>query len=98
MAAKAWLYNHAGDPDFKAGGLIAIDVASGGNWQNIPKTSANDVIGVTGKKYVYRWGTAVDHSLTIVGYDDRIEFDLDGNGVAGETDKDEKGAWIIANS
>ncbi|MCM1447559.1 MAG: PKD domain-containing protein [Bacteroides sp.] len=98
MAAKAWLYNHAGDLDFKAGGLIAIDVASGGQWHSIPKTAANDAIGVTGQSFVYRWGTAVDHSVTIVGYDDRIEFDLDGNGIAGEVSKDERGAWIIANS
>lgn len=98
MAAKAWLYNHAGDLDFKAGGLISIDVASGGQWHSIPKTAANDAIGVTGQSFVYRWGTAVDHSVTIVGYDDRIEFDLDGNGIAGEAGKDEKGAWIIANS
>ena len=33
-----------------------------------------------------------------MGYDDRIEFDLDGNGIAGEKDKDEVGAWIIVNS
>ena len=97
-AAKMWLYNHAGDTDFKAGGLIGLGVASGGQWYNIPKTAANDAAGVTGKYYVHRWGTQVDHAVTMVGWDDRIEFDLDGNGVAGELDKDEKGAWIIVNS
>lgn len=98
LAAKAWLYNHAGDTDFKAGGLIGLGVASGGNWQRIPKTAANDAAGVTNMYYVYRWGTSVDHAVTMVGWDDRIEFDLDGNGIAGEKDKDEKGAWIIVNS
>jgi hypothetical protein len=34
----------------------------------------------------------------MVGWDDRIEFDLDNNGKAGEPGKDEKGAWIIVNS
>lgn len=38
----------------------------------------------------------------IVGYDDRIQFDMDGNGIAGETSNhfgdNENGAWIIANS
>ena len=97
-AAKMWLYNHAGDTDFKAGGLIGLGVASGGQWYDIPKTAANDAAGVTGKYYVHRWGTQVDHAVTMVGWDDRIEFDLDGNGVAGELDKDEKGAWIIVNS
>ena len=98
LAAKAWLYNHAGDTDFKAGGLIGLGVASGGIWKNIPKTAANDAAGVTGMGYVHRWGTQVDHAVTMVGWDDRIEFDLDGNGVAGEVAKDEKGAWIIVNS
>ena len=98
LAAKAWLYNHAGDTDFKAGGLIGLGVASGGIWRNIPKTAANDAAGVTGMGYVHRWGTQVDHAVTMVGWDDRIEFDLDGNGIAGEVAKDEKGAWIIVNS
>lgn len=98
LAAKAWLYNHAGDLDFKAGGLIGLGVASGGIWRNIPQTAANDAAGVTGMGYVHRWGTQVDHAVTMVGWDDRIEFDLDGNGVAGEVSKDEKGAWIIVNS
>ena len=37
-AAKMWLYNHAGDTDFKAGGLIGLGVASGGQWYDIPQT------------------------------------------------------------
>lgn len=96
--AKNWLWNHCGDLSFKAGGLIGLGVASGGQWFNIPKTAANDEAGVSGMYYVKKWGTSVDHALTLVGYDDRIEFDLDGNGKYGEEDKDEKGAWIICNS
>ena len=95
LAAKAWLYNHAGDPDFKAGGLIGLGVASGGQWSNIPATKANDAAGVTGKYFVHRWGTQVDHAVTMVGWDDRIEFDLNKDGKFAE---DEKGAWIIVNS
>ena len=98
QAAKAWLYNHAGDLDFKTGGLIGLGVASGGQWHPIPNTAANKAAGVAGQYYVHRWGTQVDHAVTMVGWDDRIEFDLDGNGVAGEVSKDEKGAWIIVNS
>ena len=98
LAAKAWLYNHAGDESYRCGGLIGLGVASGGKWENIPKTEQNDAIGVTGMKYVKQWGTSVDHALTMVGYDDRIEFDLDGNGIYGEESKDERGAWIIVNS
>lgn len=98
LAAKSWLYNHGGDNSFKCGGLIGLGVASGGDWQRIPKTAQNDAIGVTNMYYVKKWGTSVDHALTMVGYDDRIEFDIDGNGIYGEESKDEKGAWIIVNS
>lgn len=97
-AVKNWLWNHNGDNSFGAGGICGIGVASGGVWHNIPKTPTNDEIGVTGMYYVHEWGTQVDHALTIVGYDDRIEFDLDKDGVYGETDADEVGAWIIVNS
>ena len=99
-AVKNWLWNHNGDNSFQAGGICGIGVASAGGSYNasIPNTTANKNAGVVGKKYVKAWGTQVDHALTIVGYDDRIEFDLDGNGVAGEVEKDEVGAWIIANS
>lgn len=97
---KNWLWNHNGDESFQAGGICGIGLASaGGNYNgSIPSTTANRNAGVVGKKYVKAWGTQVDHAMTIVGYDDRIEFDLDGNGVAGETEKDEKGAWILVNS
>ncbi|MCM1029428.1 MAG: DUF5013 domain-containing protein [Pseudoflavonifractor sp.] len=97
-AVKNYLWNHNGDPDFKAGGIVGLGVASAGNWQSIASTPSNDAIGVTGMKYVNRWGSGVDHAVTIVGYDDRIEFDLNGNGIYGEESADEKGAWIIVNS
>ena len=100
--AKNWLWNHCGDTSFHAGGLIGLGVASGGKWLTIPKTDANDEAGVTGMYYVKQWGTSVDHALTMVGYDDRIEFDLDGDGIYGEAGSsrqiNEKGAWIIVNS
>lgn len=97
-AVKNWLWNHNGDDSFAAGGICGIGVASGGVWENIPSTEANDAAGVTGLKFVREWGISTDHALTIVGYDDRIEFDLDKDGVYGETDADEVGAWIIVNS
>lgn len=97
-AVKNWLWNHNGDTDFKAGGIVGLGVASGGTWASIPSTATNDELGVTGMYYVKKWGTSVDHALTLVGYDDRIEFDLNGNGVYGEESADEKGAWIIVNS
>lgn len=95
---KNWLWNHNGDTDFKAGGIAGIGVAASVIQNGIPNTPANQAAGVVGMNYVKYWGDQVNHALTLVGYDDRIEFDLDGNGIAGEKDKDEVGAWIIANS
>ncbi len=96
--AKNWLWNHCGDESFHSGGLIGLGVASGGSWGKIPSTAANDEAGVSGMYYVQKWGTQVDHALTMVGYDDRIEFDLDGDGIYGEASANEKGAFIIVNS
>ena len=96
-AVKNWLWNHNGDADYAVGGLGGIGVATGA-LKPIPKTPVNDEIGLTGLQCVDHWGNQVNHALTIVGYDDRVEFDLDGDGVFGEIDADEKGAWIIVNS
>ena len=96
---KDWLWNHNGDYDFNAGGvawfgMAATDYVTG----TIPETPTNKALGLVGKIYMEEWGPSYNHAQTIVGYDDRIEFDLDHNGVYGEKDKDEVGAWIIANS
>ena len=95
---KNWLWNHNGDTDFACGGIAGIGVAAAVTQAGIPRTDANVAAGAVGQSYVRWWGDQVNHALTIVGYDDRIEFDLDGNGKAGEKEKDEVGAWIIANS
>lgn len=96
---KNWLWNHFGDNDFAAGGVASFDAAiTGCVRENVPATANNNANGVTGLQCLMSWGPQIDHQMTIVGYDDRIEFDFDGNGVYGEADKDERGAWIIANS
>lgn len=98
-ALKNWLWNHNGDGSFHAGGICGVDVAaSDGMWTSIPQSETNDKLGVTGMYQVQEWGTMLDHSVTIVGYDDRIEFDINKNGIVGEREADEVGAWIIVNS
>lgn len=99
-AVKQRLWNHSGDDSFDAGGVCAIDIGfvEGFHTGTVPQTTVNKEIGAAGEGYVVRWGVAVDHSMVVVGYDDRVEFDLDGNGIAGEKDKDEVGAWIVANT
>ena len=95
---KEWLYNHCGDETMHGGGVAGIGVAAGGTWVAIPNTAANKAAGVVGMKYVEKWGDTFNHALTVCGYDDRIEFDLDKDGIIGEVEEDEVGAWIIANS
>ena len=95
---KEWLFDHMGDETMHGGGVAGIGVAAYGTWGRIPSSEANDAAGVTNMKYVEKWGDTFNHALTVCGYDDRIEFDLDGDGIVGEAEEDEVGAWIIANS
>lgn len=95
---KEWLFNHSGDESMHGGGVVGIGVAAYGTWAAIPNSAANKEAGVVGMKYVKKWGDTFNHALTVCGYDDRIEFDLDGDGIVGEVEEDEVGAWIVANS
>ena len=99
---KNYLWNRCGDDSYASGGICGIGVAAGPFEGNIPKTATNDAIGVTGMKYVTDWNETYNHAMTIVGYDDRVEVDLDGNGIIGETKNsngdNEVGCWIICNS
>lgn len=96
---KNWIWNHQGDTAFYAGGVACVGVAiTGCKTGKIPLTNTNRSCRIVGQEYIKSWGETFDHSVTIVGYDDRIEFDLDGDGVIGEKDEDECGAWIICNS
>ncbi|MBQ9285732.1 MAG: DUF5013 domain-containing protein [Bacteroidaceae bacterium] len=99
---KNYLWNRCGDDSYASGGICGIGVAAGPFEGYIPKTEANEAAGVTGMKYITDWNETYNHAMTIVGYDDRVEFDLDGNGVIGEernsNGDNEVGAWIICNS
>lgn len=111
-AVKRWLLNHNDDPDFEGRPAVCgIGCGAGGlGTGTIASTTANDAAGVTGKYYIAHWNVGtnkdedggVDHAMTLVGWDDRIEFDLDGNGVYGEESnamgQNETGAWIVCNS
>lgn len=98
QALKRWLYNHNGDTDFRTGGVCYIVVGASSPSGIIKSTPANDEAGVVGLRYITSWAKSMNHALTIVGYDDRIEFDLNDDGVFGDEAQDEKGAWIVANS
>lgn len=95
---KQWLWNHCGDESFAAGGCVTVGVAFSGSIrrQLTFNSKANIDNGFIGMQYVPElWGETVNHGMAIVGYDDRIEFDLDGDGVCSP---EEKGAWVLQNS
>ena len=103
IAVKRWLLNHNGDESFMVGGVLGLGCSAGSMvTKSIASTEANRAAGVVGKAYVDHFGTTVDHAVTLVGWDDRVEFDLDANGVYGEErnalGQNERGAWIIVNS
>ena len=105
VALKRWLFNHNGDPSFGGrGGVACIGVGIGSSVRaSVPASEINNANGLTGKEYMKHWNLGwADHAMTIVGYDDRIQFDLDGNGIVGEEKNslgwNENGAWIIANT
>lgn len=103
LAVKRWLYNHNGDESFATGGILGLGCGiSGAGTGTIANTKANAAAGVVGKQYLTHMGESVDHAITLVGWDDRIEFDLDGNGKYGEENnalnQNETGAWIFVNS
>lgn len=113
-AIKRWLFNHNDDPSWPTvtdengthivGGIAGLGCGiSGSNTALIADVEANRKAGVVGKHYMEHWRIdAADHAITLVGYDDRVVFDLDKNGKYGEPKnrlgQDERGAWIFANS
>lgn len=102
---KGYLYNHLGDPTYGGrGGIFCMGVGIARSARaKVPTTPTNSQYGFAGKEYMQHWNLDYgDHAMTIVGYDDRIQFDLDGNGIVGEKNnrlgQNENGAWIVANT
>ncbi len=96
---KNWLWNHQGDGDFQTGGVALIGCAiTNSQTARTPRSANNRANGIANKHYITTWGPQYDHGVTIVGYDDRIEFDFDSDRVYGEAEEEELGAWIICNS
>jgi len=100
LTMKHWLYDHLEGDSVGGIGIIYVGMNS---WSIIP--TGYD----TGKKIIVVFTTYSNHSLAIVGYDDRIEWDynqdgqitndidITGDGIVDVRDW-ERGAVIVANS
>ncbi len=100
---KRYLYDHFDGSKF--GGMANFQIASGGmNLSRLPSNSYDE-----GASYITTFGTFVGHALTVVGYNDSIRLDRNGDGEYTNTidiDGDhvvdlndfEKGALIVANT
>ena len=86
---KQYLLNH-GDGS-ETGGLLNFSGKSS-NWQMISYSGPSN----TGYNYAIRnFGNGGDHAMTIVGFDDLVEIDVNSDGIIQD---EERGAFIIVNS
>lgn len=86
---KSYLYNRG--VSGSAGGVVTFSCKSS-NWTERSYNGAS----VTGlEDIIIKNGTEGAHALTIVGYDDKVEYDLNNDG---RITADEKGAFIVVNS
>jgi len=100
---KRYLFDHFDGSKF--GGMANFQIASGGmNVNKLPRNSYDE-----GAAFITTFGSIVGHALTIVGYNDSIRLDRNGDGeytnnidINGDHVIDlndfEKGALIVANS
>lgn len=103
--ARAWLWNHD-EPGASSGGLWALEARHEGREQiKIPEGLPG-----AGRALITGWGhSGKGHLMTVVGYDDQIGHDLNGDGQL-TNDRDitgdrkvtladwERGAFLLANS
>lgn len=69
---KGWLHNHLGERS--PGGVAAV--LGGYNWlSSLPVSSPH-----AGETVLYQWGLVASHARVIVGYNDSIRFDYNGDG------------------
>jgi hypothetical protein len=69
---KAWLYDHLNG---ESNGGVALIMGGYNLLGNIPELSPH-----TGEKILYQWGQVATHARVIVGYNDSIRFDVNGDG------------------
>ena len=108
--ARGWLFDRNQPKSGKEsiGGLLALDGRMG-EMEKVTKTIAEGE-PQAGKKLWIRWGpSGHGHGITCVGYDDKVGFDVNGDGkITNDIDTNsdgkvtladwERGAFIVVNS
>ncbi|MBT3750844.1 MAG: hypothetical protein HOG34_17835 [Bacteroidetes bacterium] len=74
-ALKTYLFNH--NDGYPFGGLANFQIGSGGmQYNQVPDDSYD-----AGKVIITRFGDVVGHAMTIVGYNDDVKYDYNGDGI-----------------
>lgn len=88
-ALKHWLNDHGSGED--SGGLANFAAKiSNANYGTLPSESNE-----TGKKIVIGWGNSGLHAMTIVGYDDNVKYDFNGDGQYTNSNPNDMTTWEI---
>jgi hypothetical protein len=71
---KSYLFSH--NDNYRYGGLANLQIASTGmRLQHLPEDSYD-----AGASVITSFGTQVGHALTVVGFNDQVQFDFNGDG------------------
>jgi hypothetical protein len=93
---KQYLYDHADGS--AAGGILCFQA----NSENMTTTVVPAISAQAGKPMFSKLGGGGGHSMNIVGYDDNVGYDYNGDGKLTNPGTDisqwEKGSWIICNN
>ena len=85
---KQWLFDRADGSD--PGGVMGFLAWSGQTMGVLPASSPE-----AGHSYIKAFGTSGGHCMTLVGYNDEISYDLNGDG---KFEKRETGGFLMVNT
>jgi hypothetical protein len=106
--ARGWMFDRNQPGKGKPGGILALDGRMG-ELKKVTKTIAEGE-HEAGKDVWIRWGpSGYGHGITCVGYDDKVGFDVNGDGkITNDVDINddgevtladwERGAYLVVNS
>lgn len=70
---KQWLSHHG--EGSSSGGVVVFAAGAVNTWSYLPQGTPQ-----AGRAVVPQWGPVMNHAMTIVGYDDTVRYDFNGDG------------------